>query len=194
MRNKQNPALSSYEVLSQHMSCIHRAIRYMERKYECKTNDYYWSEFEQEGRLAVLRAMRTYDSSCGMSLTSYISQTVYFAISDAFRAELGRGMNLDYYDQTIEYGDWTEDYWGQLAADDIYNADYYFSNRETREECEQFLSRLPYDIDREIIRQSYGLNDGFEASYQAIGNNLNISSERVRQRANRAMEQLRFAA
>ena len=108
--------LSIDEALAQCTSCIRRIIRHLEHKYECTLDDYYRKDFEQEGKLAVLRALNWYKPSCGLSFVSYANQAIYNAIVDVFMAELERTKVLDYFDKTTEYDDYSEDCWERVPA------------------------------------------------------------------------------
>ncbi len=186
-------SLSADQAIEQCLPIILKVIRYMESKYDCKAGDLF-QDFVQEGYLGVLDALDRFDSSCGTRFTTYAFPFILGNIYEAFTDELHHGrthLSTDCYDPE------TEEYCGNIfdntPADPIYNADYGFASKEQREECEWRLSRVPNARDREIVRLHYGLADGFEHSFEAIGLIFSISPERVRQCHDRAMNQLYMA-
>ena len=169
-------------------------IRHLERKFDCIAGDLV-KDFMQEGYITVLNALKQFDSSHGTQFTTYAFQDIHGAVYKAFIDELHHGrthLSTDLYDPESE--EYSGNIFDNTPADPIYNADYTFASREQREDCEWLLSHVRDERDREIVRQRYGLADGFEHSFEAIGFTFGTSAERVRQRHDRALKQLQKAA
>jgi len=171
---------------------FYRIIRHLERKHDCPATNCR-EDLEQEGAIGLLNAMDNFNAAKG-SFKSFAFPYIYYAIYHAYLAELEHGMSHEYYDDYISDDEYEEDKWSLIPADTVYEADYGFTSRAMREDCEWLLQRVKSETDREIVRLRYGLSDGFENSFHAIGYALGISAERSRQRHDRSMKQLRNAA
>ena len=188
-----NPSnnISAEQATAQCLPIILKVIRHLESKCGCKAGDLR-NDFIQEGYLAVLDALSKYNSNNGAHFLTYAFKFIHGAIFRAFWAEIRRGEHFESaegYDPEAE--EFTSSVLDNLLADDCYNADYSYTSRAQREDCEWLLKRVKDDIDRRIVQLRYGLEDGFEHSLDAIGFILGTSGERVRQRHDRAMKQLR---
>lgn len=185
--------LSPNQVILDCEPMIGNIISSLACKLDCPVNDYYRDEFMQIGRYKIWELLKDYDASRGCSLKTYLYTSLYYEVLHAFEEELNRCSYLDYYDEQEEQDEIAEDGWSGMPADPIYNSDAAFERQAQWEECEQRLSVLG-STDRKIVKLQYGLTDGFEHSNEAIAFELGISAERVRQRGERAMTQLRAAA
>ena len=186
--------LSADQAIKQCLPYILRIIRHLESKFECKAGDLL-NDFVQEGYLATLDALGKFKPSYGVQFTSYAYYFIHGKIYKAFTAELHHGQSqvpIDIYDPDSE--DFVGNIFDNTPADDTFNADYGFTSKAEREDCEQLLKRINNERDREIVRLRFGLTDGFEHSFESIGFTFCISPERARQCYNRAMDHLRPVA
>jgi RNA polymerase primary sigma factor len=81
------------------------------------------------------------------------------------------------------FGDIIED---KNAENPAEKANFYF----IRKELEKALGTLS-NIERQVIEQLYGFLDGFSKALKEVGQLLNVSSERIRQIATKALAKLR---
>lgn len=184
--------LTAEQAAEQCLPIILKDIRNLEDKYECKAG-WLLGDFIQEGYLAALNALGNFDPTKGVKFTTFAYKYILGAIYRAFEAELNRGKTLvsaEGYDEEAEEFS-SNSILASLLADPIYEADYAFTSKALRETCDWFLKRVKDPTDRKIVRLSFGLSDGFEHSNEAIGFEMGTSAERVRQRKERAMRQLR---
>ena len=187
-------SLSADQAIEQCLPFIFRVIRHLEGKFECHAGDLL-NDFVQEGYLAVLKALGKFKPSRGVEFTTYAYYFIYGAIYKAFTEELSHGQNrmsIDIYDPDSE--EYIGNFLENVPADSVYDADYGFTSKAQREDCEWLLKRIKDERDREIVRLRHGLVDGCEHSLKAIAFGLGISPERARQLYDRAFKQLQAAA
>ena len=187
-------SISADQTIEQCLPFIFRVIRHLEGKFECHAGDLLY-DFVQEGYLAVLDALGKFKPSRGVEFTTYAYYFIHGKIYKAFMAELHHGQShvpIDIYDPEGE--DCVGNIFDNTPADDVYNADYGFTSKAEREDCEQLLKRIKNERDREIVRLRFGLTDGFEHSFESIGFTFGISSERANQCYKRGLAQLQTAA
>ncbi len=191
--NMNNMKNTDFNQLNEsYQACIHGIIRKLEERYDFSADDFR-DDLAQEGSIALWDAYKHYDPSKA-SFRTYATEAIYWAVKKAFDAERDYILQHESYDVELSEDDEeSEDKWSICPAEETWNADYRFSARDPRKECEQLLSRIS-ETDREIVREVLGLNTGFVSSFQSVAEEVGLSPERVRQRFNSAMNRLMHAA
>ena len=185
-------AISDDQMVSECTPLIYSDIHAIESEFGISVNDFLRDDLVQKAWEVICEARPNYNPSKGAAFTTYVHKAVFFAIWHALEDELERVNQLDYYDEQVEHDEIVEDGWTHIQADPVYEADYGYQSREAREECEERLSVLN-STDQWLVKEVYGLNDGFEHSYDSAAFTLGISPQRVLQRIDRAFKLLQAA-
>lgn len=157
---------------------LYSAIRKLERMCNCKIDRYYRDDLINEGWLKIFELRSGYDPSRNSKFLTYVYKPAFYAILEAFKREIEHGQVFVYDEELTEHYDIAED---------------PYERQSLREECDDRLSVID-PTDAWIVKEVFGLNDGFEHSNESAAFTLGISAERIRQRLGRAMKQLKMAA
>lgn len=127
----------------------------------------------QEGNIGLMHAAEKYDYTKEKEILSYLQNPVSLETPVGEDGENNLGDMVEDKDATTP-----EDAMNQLVQ---------------KEEVQELLESLN-DRERQVIRLRFGLEDGKTHTLEEIGDELNVTRERVRQIEARAMEKLRSKA
>lgn len=157
-------------LLAQNEGLIHACIRYAE------IGGVPYAEAAQEGRVGLWRAILRYDPSRSAAFSTFAWRFIWGRIWRYTLAFAQKGESLEELPFEACQAELAEGAWQQ--------AQLALAVRET-------VGRLPERL-RGILEQVYGLNDQPAQSMAAIGRELGLTRERIRQLHNQALALLRL--
>lgn len=141
-----------------------------------------YEEAVQEGRYGLWRAILGYQAGWGRKLSSYAYPAIMRQIWAAVKAEKRR------LRREVPLGSLVT-YWYKTGEDAARQREW----REIKQSLLALVNRLPQRLQR-IVIANYGLEGQEAQTLQAIGDELGLSRERVRQLRNEALMWLRQPA
>ena len=159
------------ELLREHERLVHKVVR---QQYGGSAD---YEDLIQEGRIGLWRAIEGFDESLGYAFSTYawiaIRNQVWRAVAKAGKAqgwqEVGRG----------------EDTGGVLVL--------AWQEEQIRQALEAGLACLPERL-QQVMERAYGLHGRERQSLAAIGRQMGLSRERLRQLRNDGLMLLRLPA
>jgi RNA polymerase primary sigma factor len=155
-------------------------------------------ELISEGNMGLIKAVEKFDESQDVKFISYAVWWVRHAMLDAIkRNKIIKYVELDHEDgnsKTLERKV-TDDEDEMVSSDDVmYSNEHDERKRETNEEQKKVVSSLLAILsprEKFVIENYYGVNNKNELTLIEIGDELKLSSERVRQIKEKGLRKLR---
>ena len=155
-------------------------------------------ELISEGNMGLIKAVDKFDESQDVKFISYAVWWIRHAMLDCIKKnKMIRYVELDHEDgnsKTLERK-LTDDEDEMISSDDVlFSNEHDERNRETNEEQKKIVSGLLSILsprEKFVIENYYGVNNRNELTLIEIGDELKLSSERVRQIKEKGLRKLR---
>ena len=155
-------------------------------------------ELISEGNMGLIKAVDKFDESQDVKFISYAVWWIRHAMLDCIKKnKMIRYVELDHEDgnsKTLERK-LTDDEDEMISSDDVlFSNEHDERNRETNEEQKKIVSGLLSILsprEKFVIENYYGVNNKNELTLIEIGDELKLSSERVRQIKEKGLRKLR---
>jgi len=158
-------------LLREHERLVHKVVH---EQYSGRAD---YEDLIQEGRIGLWRAIQEFDESLGNAFSTYawvaIRNQVWRAVAKAGKAQ-----------------GWQE---GQRGGGTLEELVFVWQEEQIRQALEAGLACLPERL-REVMEQAYGLHGRERQSLAAIGRQMGLSRERLRQLRNDGLMLLRIPA